>query len=729
MKNPESRVLPSDQQAMQDDLSNAANLAEDTGAVRDAGDTATDIANTAIIGKEALDYGAKGTNFFSRLFTGKNLIKGALTANRYTNVPLITATLADMGTAEVRNLMGYNDGKGLFDLVGEDLGKAYVDLNIGNNGIRAQQELNQKPFTEEEKQLIADGFNPLKPIKETVSVGAPTLYGRPTTFEKITGYEKMNNSVASPTGNATEPKNNVTLLDSDPMTPEDLQNIENMKSEMALANAKPSPTMVDSDLMTPQDRQNIEDMRSEETLARMSRKGPQNLQEALTERYGLANADGQSALQTMPAYPTGNFQGDPNNLITNLQGAPSANGQMRVGIAPPYDGQLSDEQILEQRQLRAQSLANSNPRALPPMGRDATKARIAELYGLDAPATLNQAMTNNPNAVLDTDAQGRIRSFESREAREKNIADAQAAFEQASLDRQLAIGGTGSYEGDSRAMQDKLNTASGLETLPEVSPSSPADAETPPEAPVAPLETPVGASETSTPPNPPTSPEESPAPAGTPDSEKTEEQLEYERQIAEDDEGLMKWARENNKSPEYVEQMMEGIVERREQAQKEKKLEDLLSELQIEGDQLRNIRLAQQIEEASLPPEVSMADVNSLRRTMESMGVSQDGTTGNLTVTDEGFWTDTERPLGPTSALFYMLNKTEAGRHILNMTPAEINIVKNPDSSLKYPTKDGRFFTWDDEEQEWNIYLPRPLGSTFNQLDENGLMPDEDQVA
>ncbi len=70
-----------------------------------------------------------------------------------------------------------------------------------------------------------------------------------------------------------------------------------------------------------------------------------------------------------------------------------------------------------------------------PMGRDATKARIAELSGLSSPATLNQAITNNPNAVMTTDAQGRMRSFASPKAAQQNLTNAQAAFDQASRDR------------------------------------------------------------------------------------------------------------------------------------------------------------------------------------------------------------------------------------------------------------------------------------------------------
>ncbi len=70
-----------------------------------------------------------------------------------------------------------------------------------------------------------------------------------------------------------------------------------------------------------------------------------------------------------------------------------------------------------------------------PMGRDETRARIAELFELDAPATLNQAMLNDPDAVMGTDAQGRMRSFESPEALQQNLFNAQSAFDLASLDR------------------------------------------------------------------------------------------------------------------------------------------------------------------------------------------------------------------------------------------------------------------------------------------------------
>ena len=106
-------------------------------------------------------------------------------------------------------------------------------------------------------------------------------------------------------------------------------------------------------------------------------------------------------------------------------------------------------------QEQLQQLASPGPIA--PMGRDATKALIAKRLGLNAPATLNQATTNNPNAVMATDAQGRMRSFASPQARQQNLANAQAVFDQESLNRQIRGGGTGSYAGDSAARVARIN--------------------------------------------------------------------------------------------------------------------------------------------------------------------------------------------------------------------------------------------------------------------------------
>ena len=108
--------------------------------------------------------------------------------------------------------------------------------------------------------------------------------------------------------------------------------------------------------------------------------------------------------------------------------------------------------------LSSSNVAQKTPRGPnAPMGRDATKALIARRFGLNAPATLNQAITNNPNAVMTTDAQGRMRSFASPQAAQQNLANAQAVFNQESLNRQIRGGGTGSYAGDSAARVARIN--------------------------------------------------------------------------------------------------------------------------------------------------------------------------------------------------------------------------------------------------------------------------------
>ena len=98
--------------------------------------------------------------------------------------------------------------------------------------------------------------------------------------------------------------------------------------------------------------------------------------------------------------------------------------------APFLESQAVQPQVTQEQ---LQQLAS--PKRIAPMGRDATKARIAQVSGLNAPATLNQAVTNNPNAVMSTDAQGRIRSFASPQAVQQNLTNAQTSFDQASRDR------------------------------------------------------------------------------------------------------------------------------------------------------------------------------------------------------------------------------------------------------------------------------------------------------
>jgi hypothetical protein len=102
--------------------------------------------------------------------------------------------------------------------------------------------------------------------------------------------------------------------------------------------------------------------------------------------------------------------------------------------------------------------SETNPITAPKglMNRSQTQSAIAKAFGQDKPLTLNQALSENPNAVMGLDAQGRMRSFESPEAMKKNLDDAKKAFQDASLARQKRIGGTGSFEGDSAAREARL---------------------------------------------------------------------------------------------------------------------------------------------------------------------------------------------------------------------------------------------------------------------------------
>jgi len=96
---------------------------------------------------------------------------------------------------------------------------------------------------------------------------------------------------------------------------------------------------------------------------------------------------------------------------------------------------FSESQAAQAQVTKEQLEQLASPRPIAPMGRDATKALIARRFGLNQPATLNQATTNNPNAVMTTDAQGRVRSFASPQAVQQNLTNAQTSFDQASRDR------------------------------------------------------------------------------------------------------------------------------------------------------------------------------------------------------------------------------------------------------------------------------------------------------
>ena len=111
------------------------------------------------------------------------------------------------------------------------------------------------------------------------------------------------------------------------------------------------------------------------------------------------------------------------------------------------------------------------PQAQAPMGQEETRAALG---GMTLNEYLNAPPVRTPGiSGLKTDPQGRMIPNVGQFQEQPNVAQppvngavppataqppaaALSSFEQASLERQQRIGGTGSYEGDSQAMQDRL---------------------------------------------------------------------------------------------------------------------------------------------------------------------------------------------------------------------------------------------------------------------------------
>ena len=193
-----------------------------------------------------------------------------------------------------------------------------------------------------------------------------------------------------------------------------------------------------------------------------------------------------------------------------------------------------------------------------------------------------------------------------------------------------------------------------------------------------------------------------PAPKDTPEESKTQEQIDYEAEVQEDEQGIIDKARERGESQEYIDEMLEGVRERRAEAEAEQSLEDLKTELQIKKMRLENRKLEGELNDNG-PEEVDLPKVKSLYGMMDDQGVKQDPQTGAITVTEEGFLGDSDSALAPNSSLFQQLARTPEGRYILNTRPPEINSVKDPDQSKLYEADDGRYFNYDGES--WSVIV------------------------
>jgi hypothetical protein len=195
-----------------------------------------------------------------------------------------------------------------------------------------------------------------------------------------------------------------------------------------------------------------------------------------------------------------------------------------------------------------------------------------------------------------------------------------------------------------------------------------------------------------------------PAPKDTPEEAKTQEQIEYEQQVQEDEQGIIDKARERGESQEYIDEMLEGVRERRAEAEAGQSLEDLKNELQIRKMRLENRKLESELNDDGGPEEVDLSRVKSLYGMMEDQGVKQNPQTGAITVTKEGFIGDSDSPLEKDSALFQQLARTPEGRYILNTPPpALLAKYKNPDPSKFYEADDGRYFNYDGKS--WSVIV------------------------
>jgi hypothetical protein len=151
---------------------------------------------------------------------------------------------------------------------------------------------------------------------------------------------------------------------------------------------------------------------------------------SIPERSPLSNAPTQAP--QAPATPTTDATLPPMIPTSPISG--SAVGTNVDVAGNPFQGMNPLQNGVQMAQAPTQA-----PMGNAPMGEDATKARIQEIFGTAQPATLNQAITGNPEAVMRNDAQGRMRSFETPLAASEDLTQGQASFDQASAAREQRI--------------------------------------------------------------------------------------------------------------------------------------------------------------------------------------------------------------------------------------------------------------------------------------------------
>jgi hypothetical protein len=197
-----------------------------------------------------------------------------------------------------------------------------------------------------------------------------------------------------------------------------------------------------------------------------------------------------------------------------------------------------------------------------------------------------------------------------------------------------------------------------------------------------------------------------PAAPNTPEEAKTQDQIDYETEVQKDEQGIIDKARERGDSQEDIDSMLEGVRERRADAESERSLESMKTLLEIKKMSLENADLERKLGATGSGEEVDIPKVKAIYGMMEDQGVSQDPNTGAMTFTTDSFWNkDKKNALAPNSSLFQQLARTPEGRYILNTRPPEINSVEDPDPELLYEAEDGRYFNYSEETEDWSVMV------------------------
>jgi len=158
-------------------------------------------------------------------------------------------------------------------------------------------------------------------------------------------------------------------------------------------------------------------------------------------RQPFLDAQGQAQQATsnapMPSQAIGQYPMQANQF------SQEAAAQVNPILAPQIDQTFDQAQVsippsLQNPFATQATQAPQAPQATSnaPMGEEATRQRLADMFGSSAPITLNQGLTGNPDAVMRQDAQGRMRSYANEEEYQKDLQATRDFVAQQSTDRQ-----------------------------------------------------------------------------------------------------------------------------------------------------------------------------------------------------------------------------------------------------------------------------------------------------